>query len=186
MSVNAFSGIVVRADTYRLAPEAERFQLPLREIPMLSDYEGCYAQASVSGLSLCMMVWTMAKKARREDGCRDLLQIWSDRVGLRRWQSSEERAMRRGCRVSKVVYACALFKFFSFTGFHCAGCLSRSRICKKSVVACVQSRLLRPSTKRLTLNGFTKRGCRWLSLSSSDRESPRQVPRTFRPKSLVA
>jgi hypothetical protein len=42
------------ADTYRLAPEAERFQLPLREIPMLSDYEGCYAQASVSVLSLCV------------------------------------------------------------------------------------------------------------------------------------
>lgn len=38
------------ADIYRLAPEAARFQLPLREIPMLSDYEGCYAKAEVSVL----------------------------------------------------------------------------------------------------------------------------------------
>lgn len=52
-------------DNYRLAPEAARFQLPLREIPMLSDYEGCYAKASVSVLSLRIDACDGGEDARR-------------------------------------------------------------------------------------------------------------------------
>ena len=62
---------------------------------------------------------------------------------------------RVGC-VPKIVYACARVQFFSTT-VHCAGCRSRSRFAKSRSV-CIQSRLLSPSMKRLTLNGFTKRG----------------------------
>jgi hypothetical protein len=42
MSANRVQGDEkVTLDNYRLAPEAERFQLPLREIPILASYEGC-------------------------------------------------------------------------------------------------------------------------------------------------
>jgi hypothetical protein len=173
-----------QADIYRLAPEAERFQLPLREIPMLSDYEGCCAQASVSGLSLCVKLCVTAEKARR-GRMRRLVAIWIDRVDLRRWQKVEGKGRWVVSVVCRRLCMRALVQFFSFTTVHCAGCRTRSRFAK-SRSKCVQSRLLRPSAKRLTLNGFTKRGLSMVVVVVSDRENAEQGARRFRPKSLVA
>jgi hypothetical protein len=91
---------------------------------------------------------------------------------------------RVGC-VSKIVYACPCSIFLLHS------CPLRRlpveiQICKKSVGVYVQSRLLRPSTKRLTLNGFTKRGLSMVVVVVSDRENAEQAARRFRPKSLVA
>lgn len=65
--------------------------------------------------------------------------------------------MGRVGRVSKVVCMRMLVQFFSFT-VGCAPMAFEIQICKKSMAAHVQSRLLVPSMKRLTLTGFTKRG----------------------------
>lgn len=81
----------VTVDNYRLAPEAARFQLPLREIPMLSDYEGCYAKALVSVMSSCVKMCATAEKTRGGRYGGGLLQIRMDRGDSQRRQSSDRK-----------------------------------------------------------------------------------------------
>lgn len=158
----------VAEDNYRLAPEAARFQLPLREIPMLSDYEGCYAKALVSVQSLCIEMRATVEKMRgdRHDG--GLLQMIQG--GSQRWQSSDRKCtMGRDGRVSKIVYACACSIFL----LHCrlrAGAVGRPELQK---VGC----RVYPFASSLAVNEAThidwlhKEGIVEGSLSSSIRKS---------------
>jgi len=99
---------------------------------MLSDYEGCCAQASVSVLSLCVRLCVTAEKARRG---------WVRRLVANLERSSRLAAAADGgreCvrgdgvgRVSKIVYACACSIFLHHRSLRRLPV--EIQICKKSV-----------------------------------------------------